>query len=68
MDDKALIARFIHSVDNILALEILIDQRVEELKEQLVFATSDRVSGLQTSIAELRRFKKIREIVESKNG
>lgn len=68
--DKEIIFNFIHSPQNMMALGILIDKRVDELKERLVHASSDQIQGLQSSISELRRFKNIKEIItkEVKNG
>lgn len=66
MEYRDIINKFVHDPEAMLALGLVVDQRINELKEDLVTATQDRVLGLQFSIKELKRLKDLKEIVKRK--
>lgn len=70
MENKEIVFQLIHNPQMMLALSIILDKRIEELKDELTFAEVGKVVGLQRAIAELRRLKSLKEIItaEKRNG
>jgi hypothetical protein len=64
--DRQLAQKLLKVVNNKEIHDILIEYteyRIDEIKDRLVFCNPDELRGLQNSVAELRRFKTLRDEV-----
>lgn len=66
MEYRDIINKFVHDPEAMLALGLVVDQRINELKDDLVTASIDRVPGIQSSIKELNRLKDLKSIIKRK--
>ena len=54
---------FVNTPENIDTLNSILDDRISELKEELVTVDISQVIPIQSQIAELKRLKNIKEII-----
>ena len=65
IDPKVIL--LVHDQNAMEALNAYLDSRINDLKESLTMAEGDQVIRLQSAIQELRKMKKLKDVVLSKS-